>query len=136
MQLRKEISKRKESFVELCKKHGVQFLYGFGSSVTGKFDKNVSDIDLLVEIDEKDPIKRGNKLLSLWDSFEVFFKTKVDLLTESSIRNPYFKKVLMPKKFSFMKERDPKYLSDILQAIELIEDFTKSIKNLMITLEI
>ena len=36
-------------------KHKVKFLYGFGSSITDKFDKKTSDIDLLVEIDEPDP---------------------------------------------------------------------------------
>jgi len=47
---------------------------------------------LLVEIDEPDPIKRGEKLISLWDTFEDFFKRKVDLLTDSRIRNPYLRK--------------------------------------------
>lgn len=50
-----------------------------------------SDIDLLVEIDDSDPIERGENLLSLWDKFEDFFNRKVDLLTESSIRNPYLR---------------------------------------------
>jgi predicted nucleotidyltransferase len=48
-------------------------LYAFGSSTTDKFDKEKSDIDLLVEIDATDPIERGEKLISLWDTFELFF---------------------------------------------------------------
>jgi hypothetical protein len=40
-----------------------------------------------VEIDSGDPVDRGEKLLSLWDLFEGFFNHKVDLLTDSSIRN-------------------------------------------------
>jgi uncharacterized protein len=67
-------------------------LYAFGSSVTGRFAENASDIDLLVEIDSKDPIDRGEKLLELWDQFETFFRRKVDLLTESSIQNPFLRK--------------------------------------------
>jgi len=51
-----------------------------------------SDIDLLVEIDDQDPLERGEKLLSLWDNFEQFFQRKVDLLTDNSIRNPYLRK--------------------------------------------
>lgn len=70
--------------------HG--YLYAFGSSISEKFDPKTSDIDLLVEIDSKDPVDRGEKLLSLWDLFEDFFKRKVDLLTESSIRNPFLRK--------------------------------------------
>lgn len=50
------------------------------------------DIDLLVEIDDSDPIEKGEKLISLWDTFEDFFHRKVDLLTDSSIRNPFLRK--------------------------------------------
>ena len=87
-----EILKNKKDFTNLCKTHKVKYLYAFGSSVTERFDINKSDIDLLVEIDSKDPIDRGEKLLSLWDLFEVYFQRKVDLLTDSSIRNPFLRK--------------------------------------------
>jgi len=46
----------------------------------------------LVEIDDTDPMERGEKLISLWDTFENLFKRKVDLLTETSIHNPYLRK--------------------------------------------
>ena len=92
MIIKDEILKQKSSFTLLCKKHNVRYLYAFGSSTTDKFDKLSSDIDLLVEIDDPDPIERGEKLLSLWDTFEQFFQRRVDLLTESSIRNPYLRK--------------------------------------------
>ena len=78
--------------MNLCKTHNVKYLYAFGSSTTDKFDKKNSDIDLLVEIDAADPIERGEKLISLWDTFELFFQSRVDLLTDSSIRNPYLRK--------------------------------------------
>jgi predicted nucleotidyltransferase len=87
-----EILKKPKDFTLLCKDHNVKYLYAFGSSVTDKFDFNKSDIDLLVEIDSKDPIVRGEKLLELWDLFEIFFRRKVDLLTDSSIHNPYLRK--------------------------------------------
>ena len=92
MRIRDEISKQKDAFIILCKDHKVKYLYAFGSSVTDKFNTDRSDIDLLVEIDSGDPVDRGEKLLSLWDLFEVFFNRRVDLLTDSSIRNPYLKK--------------------------------------------
>ncbi len=92
MILQEEISKHESDFKSLCQKHNVKFLYGFGSSVTDSFDNKSIDIDLLVEIDEADPIERGDKLISLWDNFESFFKRKADMLTESSIQNPYLKR--------------------------------------------
>ena len=76
----------------LLKSHNVRYLYAFGSAVSDIFDNARSDIDLLIEIDEPDPIKRGEKLISIWDSFEDLFNRKVDLLTDSRIRNPYLRK--------------------------------------------
>jgi len=77
----------RDDFEALCKNHHVKQIYAFGSSVSDKFDTDKSDIDLLVEIDEPDPISKGEKLLSLWDKLEEFFNRKVDLLTNLSIRN-------------------------------------------------
>jgi predicted nucleotidyltransferase len=92
MIIKDQISKDRKRFILLCRNHNVRYLYAFGSSVTGRFSENTSDIDLLVEIDSEDPVDRGEKLLELWDQFETFFRRKVDLLTESSIHNPYLRK--------------------------------------------
>lgn len=92
MGLHDEISGRINDFKFLCDSHRVKYLYAFGSVVTEKFNKNTSDIDLLVDIDATDPIDRGETLMSLWDNFELFFNRKVDLLTSNSIRNPYLQK--------------------------------------------
>jgi uncharacterized protein len=92
MALREEIKSRIESFREICRSHQVRYVYAFGSSVTNRFDEATSDIDLLVDINEPDPVERGEKLLSLWDKLEAFFSRKVDLLTDSSIKNPYLRK--------------------------------------------
>ncbi|MGB8374478.1 MAG: nucleotidyltransferase domain-containing protein [Salegentibacter sp.] len=67
-------------------------LYVFGSATTAQFDEDTSDVDLLIEIDEKDPLERGVKLLAIWDKLEEFFQRKVDLLTPSSLRNPVLRK--------------------------------------------
>lgn len=92
MKLQAEIQNRTKEFLILCQTHKVQSLYAFGSSITGRFDENLSDIDLLVEIDIEDPIERGEILMSFWDKLEAFFNRKVDLLTYSSIKNPVLKK--------------------------------------------
>lgn len=76
-----------KEFISLCKSHKVKELYAFGSVVNGNFTEQ-SDIDLLVEIDEKNPINKGKLLLSLYDKFEKLFNKKIDLLTPGSIRNP------------------------------------------------
>lgn len=92
MALREEIKSHLESFRALCSNHQVKYVYAFGSSVTDRFDEEKSDIDLLVEIDVPDPVERGEKLMSLWDQLEALFHRKVDLLTESSLKNPFLRK--------------------------------------------
>jgi uncharacterized protein len=92
MRIQDDIKTRINDFRDLCVDHQVKSLYAFGSSVTDKFDPVKSDIDLLVEIENPDPIERGDKLLDLWDKFEAFFNKKIDLLTYTSIRNPILRK--------------------------------------------
>ena len=92
MGIRDEIKNKSIVFRDLCSDHQVKSLYAFGSSVTDRFDPAHSDIDLLVEIDNADPIERGENLIDLWDKFESFFNKKIDLLTDSSIKNPILRK--------------------------------------------
>ncbi len=92
MIIRDEISKQATDFKTLCQKHKVKYLYALDSATGEKFNFQSSDIDLLVEIVEQDPVERAEKLISLWDTFERFFQRKVDLLTDGSIRNPNLRK--------------------------------------------
>ena len=85
------INKDKNTFYKLCKDHNVKSLFAFGSSVTDKFDFDKSDIDLMVEIEEPDPIEKGEKIMSFWDKMEEFFKRKVDLISNPTIRNPFLR---------------------------------------------
>ena len=77
---------------EICKSFEVKRLYVFGSISTDNFDEKKSDIDLIVELDENDPIEKGEKLIILWDKFEDLFGRKVDLLSKTQVRNPYLQK--------------------------------------------
>ena len=92
MNLNLLIKERHDDFISLCRQHKVSKVYAFGSSITDHFDPIKSDIDVIVDLDIKDPIEYGETLLSLWDNLEVFFKRKVDLLTDDSINNPYLRK--------------------------------------------
>ena len=92
MNLKESIQSNSNEFLSLCESHDVKTLYAFGSSTNSQFDEVSSDIDLLVELYTKDPIKRGENLMDLWDKFEKIFQRKVDLLTKSSIKNPILKR--------------------------------------------
>lgn len=88
MNLKESLKYRMSDFLTLCKTHNVKTLYAFGSSTTDHFNEDTSDIDLLIEIENNDPIERGENLINIWDELEQFFQRKVDLLTNSSIKNP------------------------------------------------
>jgi hypothetical protein len=82
-----KVNFQSKEFIELCKSHKVKELYAFGSVVNGNVTDK-SDIDLLVDIDEINPVSKGKLILSLYNKFEKLFNKKVDLLTFNSIRNP------------------------------------------------
>ena len=110
MKLQQEIQKRANEFLQVCQTHQVATLYAFGSSVTSRFNEATSDIDLLIELDADDPIERGEKLMSIWDDLEVFFQRRVDLLTDSSIKNPILRKSIDSTKILIYDRRGPKVL--------------------------
>ncbi len=93
MRVKEGIRNRIHDFTELCNSHKVKYLYTYGSSINTAFDDNTSDIDLVVELVAPDSIERGEFLIDLWDKFELFFKRKVVLLTESLIKNPILKPI-------------------------------------------
>ena len=81
------IARNREGFRSLCEAHEVASLHAFGSSVQGGF-KETSDVDLVVDLKTKDPLRFGELMLDLWDKLETFFGRKVDLLTLRSVKNP------------------------------------------------
>ena len=101
------LAEKNDDFIALCRQHAVNKIYAFGSSITDHFDPSKSDIDVVVELDIKDPIEYGEKLLSLWDNLELLFGRKVDLLTDDSIHNPYLRKSIeSTKKLIYDRQRE------------------------------
>src|SRR5690349_20925428 len=82
------VSRKLPQIRTLCKEYKVKELYVFGSRGKGGHPANDSDFDLLVEIEETDPLNKGRLLLNLYLEFEKLFNNKVDLVTFDSIRNP------------------------------------------------
>lgn len=84
--------------ISLLKKHKVKRAYAFGSAVSGDFNES-SDIDLLIGFDEGlDPVEYGEHYFELAEQLEELLKRPVDLVTEASLKNPYFIKSLNEKK--------------------------------------
>lgn len=87
--LKELIDRDRNGFSQLLLRNQVSRLYAFGSSVHGPFGPE-SDVDVLVEVDAPDE-QAGRMLINVWNGLEDLFQRPVDLLTESSLRNPYLR---------------------------------------------
>jgi len=74
---------------ELCITHNVKNLFAFGSVCTDKFSEK-SDIDLLISFKPMDHADYADTYFELADKFEELFNRPVDLVTDKSLKNPYF----------------------------------------------
>lgn len=84
-----EIEKKLNDVVQLLEKHHIEIAFLFGSSIRNDFNDH-SDIDILVRIqDNLSPEDKGTHLWNLIYDLEELFDRKVDLLTETSLKNPY-----------------------------------------------
>ncbi len=89
----KELTKHIDQIRKLCGSNNVKSLFAFGSVLTEDFRKE-SDIDLIVDIDEKDPRAYSDRYFNLKFQLEHLFQRKVDLLEQKALKNPYLKEKL------------------------------------------
>jgi predicted nucleotidyltransferase len=77
---------------DLCRRFHVRRLGLFGSAVTGGFDPERSDLDLLVEFEPMPPGAYAAAYFGLREQLEILFGRAVDLLTEAALANPYLRR--------------------------------------------
>jgi len=78
---------------ELCKENRVKTLFAFGSVTRDDFNAD-SDIDLVVDFEEKDPFIYSDLYLNLKSKLEDILNRQVDLLEERAIKNRFFRQQL------------------------------------------
>jgi uncharacterized protein len=86
----KEISKHIDQIKQLCFLYKVKALFAFGSVTTDKFRPD-SDIDLVIDIEEKDPILYSDSYFNFKFQLEQLLQRQIDLLEQKAIKNPYLK---------------------------------------------
>lgn len=88
--MKRSISNKIKLLKPIFQMHKVEKAYLFGSVTTANFTAQ-SDIDLLITFQENiDPLEKGELWWSLYDSLRLHFNREIDLVTESSLKNPYF----------------------------------------------
>ena len=98
---RNQLINKKEQIIDLCKVYQVKRLYLFGSLASDKMNDE-SDIDFLISFDENLEVSDySNNYFTIHEKLESLLNEKIDLITESSLQNPYFIESLNANKVLF-----------------------------------
>jgi predicted nucleotidyltransferase len=89
------VDQHRDEVVALCRLAGARRLDVFGSAVRADFDLQSSDLDFLVEFDDVPPAAYAKAYFALKDGLESLFGRPVDLVTGSSLANPYFRERIL-----------------------------------------
>jgi hypothetical protein len=85
-----EIFQHLDEIKQLCSGNKVKSLFVFGSVIIDKFNQD-SDIDLIVDSDEIDPLNYSDHYFNLKFELEKMLDRKIDLLEQRAICNQYLK---------------------------------------------
>ena len=96
------VASRRAQIEALCRSLGVRRLDLFGSAAGGAFDEESSDVDVLVEFEPGDHVDHFEGYFALKDGLERILGRPVDVVSVTSIRNPYFRAEVM-------RTREPLY---------------------------
>ncbi|MCP9757513.1 nucleotidyltransferase domain-containing protein [Lacihabitans sp. CCS-44] len=85
--------------LELLKKSKVESAFLFGSVLTNSFGPE-SDIDFIINFKEQlDPMEKGELYWNLYDNLKNKLDREVDIISEKSLKNPYFIKEINHSKY-------------------------------------
>ncbi len=100
------IEAHRDAIIALCRQYGVRRLDLFGSAATGAFDAATSDLDFIATFADTEKPGYAHRYLGFAEALEALFGRPVDLLTEGSIRNPYFRQDVEATRQRVFVERD------------------------------
>lgn len=85
------VKENKKFLDQIFKSHRIERAYLFGSALKKDFNKN-SDLDFLIKFEDSlhDPLEKGEIWWNLHDMLRDLFNREIDIITENSLKNPYF----------------------------------------------
>ncbi len=84
------ISENQNELTKLCQSLNIKRMNVFGSVVSGEFNAN-SDIDFLIKFSEKlSGEQYTENYFELHYKLRKIFNREIDIITESTLSNPYF----------------------------------------------
>ena len=100
------IENHRDAIRALCQQYGVRRLDLFGSAATGAFDAATSDLDFVATFADTRSPGYADRYLGFAEALETLFGRPVDVITERSIRNPYFRQAVEASRQPTYAERD------------------------------
>ena len=82
------ISQSRQAITQLCENLAVRRLDLFGSASQAGVEAH--DFDFIVELFPNQPTSQARRCIALAEGLEALLGKPVDLVTQRSIRNPYF----------------------------------------------
>ena len=86
------IAEHTDQIAEICRRHHVKRLDVFGSAAVGDFKPDQSDIDFIVEFGDAPRKPWYGNHIDLKEDLQSLFNREVDLVDDTAIKNPYFRK--------------------------------------------
>ena len=100
------IEQHRDAIRALCQQYGVRRLDLFGSAASDTFDPARSDLDFVATFADTRSPGYADRYLSFAEALEALFGRPVDVITERSIRNPYFRQAVDASRETIYDERD------------------------------
>ena len=88
------IIQNKDEIADMCRRLAVQRLDVFGSALGENFEPSRSDVDFVVVFLHNNQPGILDRYLALAEGLEALLRRPVDLVTDASIRNPYFREAV------------------------------------------
>jgi predicted nucleotidyltransferase len=83
------IEDKREAIAALCRRHGVQRLYVFGSALRDDFHPGESDVDFLVDFGPMSGHSKAHAYFDMLDELRGLLGTAVDLVMAGAVKNRY-----------------------------------------------
>ena len=100
------IEQHRDAIHGLCRTYGVRRLDLFGSAASGAFDPATSDLDFVATFADTRSPGYADRFLGFAEALEALFGRSVDIITERSIRNPYFRQAVEATRHPVFDERN------------------------------
>jgi uncharacterized protein len=82
------LEQHQPAIAELCRQHGVDRLYVFGSVLRPDYQPGQSDVDFLVDFQPMSPVRKAHAFFGMRDALNHLLGAEVDLVMAGAVRNP------------------------------------------------